>query len=48
MPFFMKIAYGTYGMPTVPLEEALVTVAEIGYDGLELAIGPRHNSMPEP
>jgi sugar phosphate isomerase/epimerase len=34
-------------MPTVPLEEALVTVAEIGYDGLELAIGPRHNSMPE-
>jgi sugar phosphate isomerase/epimerase len=43
----MKIAYGTYAMPTVPLEEALVTVAEIGYDGLELAIGPRHNSMPE-
>ena len=47
MPFFMKIAYGTYAMPTVPLEEALVTVAEIGYDGLELAIGQRHNSMPE-
>ena len=47
MPCFMKIAYGTYAMPTVPLEEALVTVAEIGYDGLELAIGPRHNSMPE-
>jgi len=47
MPFFMKIAYGTYAMPTVLLEEALVTVAEIGYDGLELAIGPRHNSMPE-
>jgi len=47
MPFFMKIAYGTYAMPTVPLEEALVTVAVIGYDGLELAIGPRHNSMPE-
>ena len=47
MPFFMKIAYGTYAMPTVPLEKALVTVAEIGYDGLELAIGPKHNSMPE-
>lgn len=43
----MKIAYGTYAMPTVPLEDALVTVAEIGYDGLELAIGPKHNSMPE-
>jgi len=43
----MKIAYGTYAMPTVPLEEALVMVSDIGYDGLELAIGPRHNSMPE-
>jgi len=43
----MKIAYGTYAMPTVPLEEAFSMVAEIGYDGLELAIGPKHNSMPD-
>ena len=43
----MKIAYGTYAMPTVPLEKALPMVAEIGYDGLELAIGPKHNSMPD-
>jgi len=43
----LKIAYGTYGMPMVPLEEALQAIAEIGYDGVELAIGPRHNFMPE-
>ena len=43
----MKIAYGTYAMPTVPLEKALQAVAEIGYEGLELAIGPKHNSMPD-
>jgi len=43
----MKIAYGTYAMPTVPLEEALPAVAEIGYDGIEFAIGPKHHSMPE-
>jgi len=43
----MKIAYGTYAMPTVPLEEALPMVKAIGYDGLELAIGPKHNSMPD-
>lgn len=34
-------------MPMVPLEEALSKVAEIGYDGMELAIGPKHNSMPD-
>jgi len=34
-------------MPMVPLEEALLAVAEIGYEGIELAIGPRYSSMPE-
>lgn len=43
----MKIAYGTYAMPMVPLEEAFPAVAEIGYEGIEIAIGPKHNSMPE-
>lgn len=43
----MKIAYGTYAMPMVPLEEALPAVAKIGYDGIELAIGPKHSSMPD-
>lgn len=42
----MKMAYGTYAMPMLSLEEALTAVAEIGYDGIEIAIGPKHNSMP--
>jgi sugar phosphate isomerase/epimerase len=44
----VKIAYGTYAMPTVPLEEALPALARIGYDGVEIAIGPRHvGSLPD-
>ena len=44
----MKIVYGTYAMPTVPLEEAIPTLAAIGYDGIEIAIGPKHvGSMPD-
>ena len=38
----MKIAYGTYAMPTVSLEEAIPILAQIGYDGVEICIGPKH------
>lgn len=38
----MKIAYGTYAMPVTPLEEALPILAEIGYEGVELCVGPQH------
>ena len=40
-PARMKIAYGTYAMPTVPLEEAIPLLGRIGYDGVELCIGPK-------
>jgi len=43
----VKIAYGTYAMPMLPIEEALSAVADIGYDGIEIAIGSKHNSMPK-
>jgi sugar phosphate isomerase/epimerase len=44
----MKIAYGTYAMPTVPLEDAFPALAEIGYDGVEICIDPKHvGSLPE-
>ncbi len=44
----MKIAYGTYALPQMSLEEAFPTLAEIGYDGVELFIGPQHvGAMPE-
>ena len=43
----MRIAYGTYAMPDMPLEEAAPLLAEIGYDGVEICASPRHAaSMP--
>ncbi len=44
----MKIAYGTYALPQMALEEAFPVLAEMGYDGVELFIGPKHvGAMPE-
>lgn len=44
----MKTAYGTYAMPTVPLESAIPALAEMGYEGIEVFIGPKHvGSMPD-
>ena len=44
----MKVAYGTYAMPTTPLEEAIPAISGMGYDGVEMAISPRHiGSLPE-
>ncbi len=43
----MKIAYGTYATPMLPLEESLRMIADIGYDGVELCVSPKHNLMPE-
>ncbi len=39
----MRIAYGTYAMPTVPLEEAFPMLARLGYDGVEIAISDKHH-----
>jgi sugar phosphate isomerase/epimerase len=44
----MKIALGTYALPTMTLETAIPMLAEIGYDGVEIKIAPSHaGSMPE-
>jgi sugar phosphate isomerase/epimerase len=44
----VKIAYGTYAMPTVPLEEAIPVLAEIGHRGVEICISQKHvGAMPE-
>jgi len=44
----MKIAYGTYAMPLMKLEAAIPTLAQIGYDGVEICIGSKHlESMPD-
>ncbi|MBU0609475.1 MAG: sugar phosphate isomerase/epimerase, partial [Armatimonadetes bacterium] len=39
----MKFAYGTYAMPTVPLEEAIPGLAAIGYEGVEICVGPNRD-----
>lgn len=44
----MLIAYGTYAMPNTPLEEAAPMLKDIGFDGVEICVGPDHVlSMPE-
>ena len=44
----MKIAYGTYAMPNIPLEEAVPMLAEMGYNGVEICIGSKHiGSLPD-
>lgn len=42
----MKIAYGTYATNNMPLEDSLIMMASMGYEGVEIAIGPKH-IMPE-
>ena len=37
----MKLGYSTWGMPTVPIDTAIRHIAQLGFDGMELAIGPR-------
>lgn len=38
----MKIAYGTYATNKMALEDSLIMMANIGYEGVEIAIGPKH------
>ncbi len=40
----MKLAYGTYAMPAVSLEEALPMIADIGYEGVEICISEKHGT----
>ena len=43
----MKLGYGNYGMPHTPAETMLRQVAEIGYDGVELCVGPQYPTAPD-
>ena len=36
----MRLAYSTWGMPTVPIETAVAHCAALGFDGLELTVIP--------
>jgi sugar phosphate isomerase/epimerase len=44
----MKLAYGTYALPNMPLEEAIPMLGGMGYRGLEIALSAKHvGSLPE-
>lgn len=37
----MKLGYSTWGMPTVPIDDAVAQIARLGFEGLELTVIPR-------
>ena len=37
----MNLGYSTWGMPSVPIDVAIPHIAQLGFDGMELAVGPR-------
>ena len=42
----ITLSFGTYGMRTLKLERAIQTLAQIGYDGLELMTAPNWDATP--
>jgi len=40
----MKLGYSTWGMPKVPVDEALAHLAELGFDGVELTVIPGYTT----
>ena len=42
----MKLAFGTYGMPEVPIREALPRLADLGYEAVEICIADRWPTSP--
>lgn len=40
----MKLGYSTWGMPTVPVDVAIRHVAELGFEGIELAVIPNYTT----
>ncbi len=40
----MKLGYSTWGMPTVPVDEAFAHLAQLGFDGVELTVIPGYTT----
>ena len=45
-PAGVTFSFGTYGMKSMKTEDAIRTVAEVGYDGIELAVRPDWDCAP--
>lgn len=45
-PDGVTFSFGTYGMKSMKTEDAIRTVAEVGYDGIELAVRPDWDCAP--
>ena len=43
----VTFSFGTYGMKSLPTEDALRLIASVGYDGVELAVRPEWSAAPE-
>ncbi|MBC7237128.1 MAG: sugar phosphate isomerase/epimerase [Chloroflexi bacterium] len=43
----MRIGYSTWGMPEVPIDQALPAIAEIGFQGVEISVAPRWSTAIE-
>lgn len=43
----LTLSIGNYGMPSLTAEEALRTIAEIGFDGVELSLMPDWDTAPQ-
>ena len=43
----MQLGCSTWGMPTVPIEEALAGIARIGYRGVEITVIPGYTTALE-
>ena len=42
----LLLSYGTWGMPTVPIDVAVEHWRRLGYDGLSIAVSPVGRPMP--
>jgi len=40
----MKLGYSTWGMPTIPIDQALASLSNLGYDRIELTVIPGYTT----
>ena len=43
----MTLGFSTYGMKSLPTEDAISTIARIGFDAVELTVWPEWDAAPD-